>query len=326
MTPFGEASVTVVSDDLDPLDRLESAEQIRQLVARFAMAYDARDLDTIAGLYAPDVREALMATLLERMPKGRTFHLTASPVVTFESADVARGDVVGRSEAEVGDKWMVIGRALRRPLRAHRRHLVPRVAGPAAAVRVRRAGPPMTATREERLERLDAYAQIRDLAVRYAAAMATKDRETLGLLYVEDVRVGGGLTGREALREAYFGAALDRLEVSVLHAGTHVIDLDPERPDRARGASTRSPRSSTASAGSARPSATSTAMPAARGRGCSSAATISSSTAPTTTSVRTICCPPTGPSPTPAPAPCPSAGRPGPLTQLGVSGLAQQPA
>jgi hypothetical protein len=90
-------------------------------------------------------------------------------------------------------------------------------------------------TREERLERLDAYAQIRDLAVRYAAAMATKDRETLGLLYVDDVRAGGGLTGRDALREAYFGAALDRLEISVLHAGTHVIDLDPERPDRARG-------------------------------------------------------------------------------------------
>jgi predicted lipid-binding transport protein (Tim44 family) len=109
MTPSGEASVTVVSDDLDPLDRLESAEQIRQLVARFAMAYDARDLVAIAGLYAPDVRDGLMATLIERMPAGRTFHLTASPVVTFEGADAARGDVVGRSEAEVGEKWMVMG-------------------------------------------------------------------------------------------------------------------------------------------------------------------------------------------------------------------------
>jgi predicted lipid-binding transport protein (Tim44 family) len=101
--------VRLVSDDLDPLDRLESAEQIRNLVARFAMAYDARDLVTIAGLYAPDVREELMKTLLERMPKGRTFHLTASPIVTFESADVAQGDVVGRSEAEVGEQWLVMG-------------------------------------------------------------------------------------------------------------------------------------------------------------------------------------------------------------------------
>ena len=99
----------LVSDDLDPLDRLESAEQIRNLVARFAMAYDARDLVTIAGLYAPEVREELMKTLLERMPKGRTFHLTAPPVITCESADVARGDVVGRSEAEVGEQWLVMG-------------------------------------------------------------------------------------------------------------------------------------------------------------------------------------------------------------------------
>ncbi len=101
--------MTVVSNDLDPLDRLESIEQIRNLVARFAMAYDARDLVTIAGLYAPDVRDELMKALLERMPKGRTFHLTANPVVTFESADVAHGDVVGRSEAEVRDQWMVMG-------------------------------------------------------------------------------------------------------------------------------------------------------------------------------------------------------------------------
>ena len=87
----------------------------------------------------------------------------------------------------------------------------------------------------EHLRRLDAYAQIRQLAVRYAAAMATQDSESLGNLYVADVRVGDGRTGREALREAYFGAALTRLELSVLHVGTHVIDLDATRSDRARG-------------------------------------------------------------------------------------------
>jgi ketosteroid isomerase-like protein len=86
-----------------------------------------------------------------------------------------------------------------------------------------------------RLERLDAYAQIRQLPVRYAAAMVARDGEAVAQLYVDDVRVGAGLTGRQALREAYFGAALDRLDISVLHPGTHVIDLDLERPDRARG-------------------------------------------------------------------------------------------
>ena len=87
----------------------------------------------------------------------------------------------------------------------------------------------------DRLWRLDAFAQIRQLALRYAAAMASQDSETLGNLYVDDVRAGGGRTGREALREAYFGSALTRLDLSVLHVGTHVIDLDPERDDRARG-------------------------------------------------------------------------------------------
>ncbi len=87
----------------------------------------------------------------------------------------------------------------------------------------------------EALERLDACEQIRQLAVRYAAAMGVRDSETLAWLYVDDVRVGDGRTGRAALREAYFGAALDRLEISVLHVGTHVIELDPQRPDRARG-------------------------------------------------------------------------------------------
>jgi hypothetical protein len=93
----------------------------------------------------------------------------------------------------------------------------------------------MSSDTDDRLERLDAYDQIRQLAVRYAAAMAVRDSETLGLLYVDDVRVPGGLTGREALREAYFGTELDRLDISVLHVGTHVINLDPDRPERATG-------------------------------------------------------------------------------------------
>ncbi len=88
---------------------------------------------------------------------------------------------------------------------------------------------------EERLERLDAAAQIRQLAVRYAAAMQRQDGAELARLYVDDVRVGGGLTGREALQEAYFGDALTRLSISVLQPGTHVVELDGERPDKARG-------------------------------------------------------------------------------------------
>ncbi len=87
----------------------------------------------------------------------------------------------------------------------------------------------------DRLRRLDAQHQIHQLAVRYADAMVRRDGAALARLYVDDVRVGGGRTGRAALQEAYFGAELERLSISVLHVGTHVIDLDPGRPDRARG-------------------------------------------------------------------------------------------
>lgn len=88
---------------------------------------------------------------------------------------------------------------------------------------------------KERLARLEAYAQIRQLASRYAAAMGRQDDDALAQLYVPDVRVGGGSTGRAALREVYFGAPLKRLRVSELHAGTHVINLDPARPAVASG-------------------------------------------------------------------------------------------
>ena len=152
---------------------------------------------------------------------------------------MAHGDVVGRSEAEVGEQWMVMGvRYTDRYVRVGRR-LVFALARLAAAVRVRCAGPAVSATdaltREQRLERLDAYAQIRDLALRYAAAMVDPRPGDARAAVRRRRARRRRRTGRDALREAYFGAALDRLSISVLHPGTHVIDLDPERPDRARG-------------------------------------------------------------------------------------------
>ena len=38
------------------LDRLESLEEIRQLVARYALALDMRDLDALCGLFPEDVQ------------------------------------------------------------------------------------------------------------------------------------------------------------------------------------------------------------------------------------------------------------------------------
>ena len=74
------------------------------------------------------------------------------------------------------------------------------------------------------LGRLEAYEAIRQLAARYAVAVDARDLDTLVALFVPDVRVGAGATGREALRDS-FDASLRAIGISVLNVGTHVIDL-----------------------------------------------------------------------------------------------------
>jgi len=91
------------------LARLEADEQIRGLVAGYARAYDARDFEALAEIHDPQIREAAMAGLRERMQPGRTFHLAAEPVITHHGPDEAAGVVVCRAEAEVGDQWVVAG-------------------------------------------------------------------------------------------------------------------------------------------------------------------------------------------------------------------------
>lgn len=94
---------------MEPVERLEAVEQIRQLVARYAVACDSRDLAALAALHAPDVRESAMAALTAELPEGRTFHLTADPVLTFNGPGAASGVVVCRAECEVGEEWIVSG-------------------------------------------------------------------------------------------------------------------------------------------------------------------------------------------------------------------------
>ena len=82
------------------------------------------------------------------------------------------------------------------------------------------------------LARLVAHDEIRLLVSRYAVAVDTRDLDTLVSLFVPDVRVGRDTTGRDALR-ASFASSLSAIGVSVLHVGTHVIDL--VGPDHATG-------------------------------------------------------------------------------------------
>jgi hypothetical protein len=91
------------------LDRMESLADIRQLPYRYALALDARDLDTLVTLFEPDVRvgrdetgrEALKRWFTETMRKPKTsIHFIGNHVVDFDDVDHAHGIVYCRDELE----------------------------------------------------------------------------------------------------------------------------------------------------------------------------------------------------------------------------------
>jgi hypothetical protein len=100
------------------IDRLESLDEIRQLVAKYCLALDMRDLDALAGLFPDDVR-------VSREERGRralkrwfdltlreqftgTAHVTGNHVIEFDDADHARGLVYSRNEHETGEAWVAM--------------------------------------------------------------------------------------------------------------------------------------------------------------------------------------------------------------------------
>lgn len=100
------------------LDRIESELAIRQLPARYALAVDSRDLETLANLFVADVdngrhgvgRDALRAwftTVLQGFY--RSMHFVCGHVVDFVDAGNATGSVYCRAEHEDGDAWVVMG-------------------------------------------------------------------------------------------------------------------------------------------------------------------------------------------------------------------------
>ncbi len=74
------------------------------------------------------------------------------------------------------------------------------------------------------LDRLVAHDEIRLLAARYALAVDSRDLDTLVDLFVDDVDAGPEGRGHAALRRS-FDRSLRAVGVTVLHVGTHVIDL-----------------------------------------------------------------------------------------------------
>lgn len=75
--------------------------------------------------------------------------------------------------------------------------------------------------------------EIRQLAYRYAWNLDRRDLDGVADLFVPDVRTGDG-SGRAALA-AQLRAGMADLGVTVLFVGNHIIDMDQDDPDLARG-------------------------------------------------------------------------------------------
>lgn len=106
-----------VDDLITRIDRLESVEAIRQLVSRYGMLLDRRDLDSLILLFTADIRAngnergraALRRKFDELCRKFTTsFHLIGNHVIDFIDADNAEGVVYCRAEHEYGEQWIVM--------------------------------------------------------------------------------------------------------------------------------------------------------------------------------------------------------------------------
>jgi ketosteroid isomerase-like protein len=99
------------------VERLESIEAIRDITARYPIALDARDLDTLVNLFADDVKASPdvprgrgpLKAHYEQMCRGwgYTVHQVFQQAIDFESADKAMGHVYCKAEHEIDGKFVV---------------------------------------------------------------------------------------------------------------------------------------------------------------------------------------------------------------------------
>ncbi|MSO78935.1 MAG: nuclear transport factor 2 family protein [Acidimicrobiia bacterium] len=100
----------------DRVDQLIAYEEIRQLVARYAVAVDSRDIDALVGLFAEDVRvgrdqqgrDALHGYFSRSLKDvGVTILNTGTHLIDLVDTDHATGIVYCRGEVQLGDQWIV---------------------------------------------------------------------------------------------------------------------------------------------------------------------------------------------------------------------------
>lgn len=101
---------------MDEVQRLLAFEEIRQLVSRYALAIDSRDLDALVALFVEDVRvgrdergrAALRANFDEQLRGiGVSFLQTGNHVIDLIDHEHATGFVYCRAEIQDGNRWLV---------------------------------------------------------------------------------------------------------------------------------------------------------------------------------------------------------------------------
>ncbi|MGH2683981.1 MAG: nuclear transport factor 2 family protein [Actinomycetota bacterium] len=100
---------------MDGLEKLLAHEEIRQLAARYALAVDSRDLDTLVGLFVEDVqvgrdargRAALRASFETSLREvGVTVLNVGTHVIDLADETHAAGKVYCKAEVEHDGRWI----------------------------------------------------------------------------------------------------------------------------------------------------------------------------------------------------------------------------
>ena len=104
------------------LDRIESRDEIRQLISKYSLALDMRDMAAMAGLFVPDVRagrdrrgrEAFRDWLDDTMRRqfDGTSHHVGTTIIELtgpdEGPDEGVGIVYSKNEHETGAEWVIM--------------------------------------------------------------------------------------------------------------------------------------------------------------------------------------------------------------------------
>lgn len=103
---------------LQRIERLESLDEIRQLVAKYSLSLDMRDLDAHVNLFAPDIRvsrelsgranlKAWVDDTLRNQFTGTSHHV-GNHIIEFDDPDHAVGVLYSKNEHECGAEWVIM--------------------------------------------------------------------------------------------------------------------------------------------------------------------------------------------------------------------------